>query len=232
MQRRIALSLSLAITTIVTFALVAVGAQAGFFSEHKTAKADEIVAAAPADGASTYAAPADTAPAPAEEGPFVVTDYVYIDEPGAPVGVRGTRAASWPATPAPAALKAASKATAQSQPAATAQPAAAIPTQAAPESTATEPPAPTSTPQPAAAPTQPPVQPSPPPAPSQPNEIEFTGTVTAIDGNTVTFAHGGKWTPVTVTKKLSDLEIGTRAKVHARLSGGAYIATEIEVGGD
>jgi hypothetical protein len=232
MQRRIALSLSLAITTIVTFALVAVGAQAGFFSEHKTAKADEIVAAAPAADASTYAAPADTAPAPAEEGPFVVTDYVYIDEPGAPVGVRGTRAASRPATPAPAALKAASKATAQSQPAATAQPAAAIPTQAAPESTATEPPAPTSTPPPAAAPTQPPVQPGPPPAPSQPKEIEFTGTVTDIDGNTVTFAYRGTSTPVTVTKKLSDLEIGTRAKVHARLSGVAYIATEIEVGGD
>lgn len=87
MQRRIALSLSLAFTTVVMFAMVAVGAQAGFFSEQRRAAASPAVASA---GAAT-----DTvAAAPAPEDPIIVTDYVYVDEPGAPMGIRVPKAAA------------------------------------------------------------------------------------------------------------------------------------------
>jgi len=87
MQRRIALSLSLAFTTVVMFAMVAVGAQAGFFSEQRSAAASPAVASA---GAAT-----DTvAAAPVPEDPIIVTDYVYIDEPGAPMGIRVPKAAA------------------------------------------------------------------------------------------------------------------------------------------
>lgn len=242
MHRRIALSLSLAITTIVMFAMVAVGAQAGFFSEHSTAKAAQSVAGAPAADAGAYAAPAD---ASAGDDPLVVTDYVYVDEAGAPTLVRAPRAASQPVTAASAAPSTASKAKAQAQaqpvaqaqaqPVAAAQtaeqppeatkPAAATATQAAPESTATQPAAATSTAQPAD--TSAPAQPTAPPASSLPREIEFVGTVTAIDGSIVTFAHRGTLTEVRVTSHLSSLEIGARVHVHAILSGGVYVATEL-----
>lgn len=107
MQRRIALSLSLAFTTVVMFAMVTVGAQAGFFAEHKSANASQVAAVVPA--------PADVPPAaPAQEDPLIVTDYVYVDEPGAPVGVRVPRAASpEPPTPAPTAQSTRSDAAAQ-----------------------------------------------------------------------------------------------------------------------
>lgn len=236
MHRRIALSLSLAITTIVMFAMVAVGAQAGFFSEHTTAKAAQSVAGAPAGDAGAYAAPADV---PAGDDPMVVTDYVYVDEAGAPTLVRAPRAVSPPVTAASAAPSTASKAKtqAQAQPVAAAQtaeqppeatkPAAATATQAAPESTATQPAVATSTAQPAPADTSAPAQPTAPPASSLPREIEFIGTVTAIDGNIVTFAHRGALTEVRVTSHISSLEIGARLHVHAVLSGGVYVATEL-----
>ena len=243
MQRRIALSFSLAITTIVMFAMVTVGAQAGFFSEHKAAKAAQV--AASAQPAAALPASGDEAAASAEEDPLVVTDYVYIDEAGAPVIVRQPRAASRPGTSAPAALTAASKARPQSQPAAASQPAeqppaaappaAAIPTQAAPESTATQPsastatklPAATSTPKPAATAPSAPAQPTAPPASSQPTEIEFIGTVTAVNGNMVTFLHGGVSTAVRVTQQFA---IGAQVHVHAFLSGGVYVAVQVEAG--
>lgn len=130
MQRRIALSLSLAFTTVVMFAMVTVGAQAGFFGEHKTANASQVGAAVPA--------PTDVPPAaPVQEDPLIVTDYVYVDEPGAPVGVRVPRVASpevpTPA-PAPTAKPARSSTSARTVVEAAAQPAAAQPQSSAPTS--------------------------------------------------------------------------------------------------
>lgn len=254
MQRRIALALSLAFTTIVTFAVVAVGAQAGFFSEHKTAKAAQVAAdTAKTGGASTVP---DTAQAPANQDPLVVTDYVYVDQTAVPVGVRGTRPASTrPNTSGPAALTGASTskdqpATARTQPGdsassgdATAAPAsptaggstptqpAASPTTSAPSSTSTAPPAPSATSKPAATSTAVPAAATSTPGASQPADIEFVGSVMAINGDMVTFSHGGTSTIVKVTSNLAALHNGTQAHVHAVLSGGIYVATEIEVGG-
>lgn len=146
MQRRIALSLSLAFTTVVMFAMVTVGAQAGFFGEHKTANASQVGAAVPA--------PTDVPPAaPVQDDPLIVTDYVYVDEPGAPVGVRVPRVASpEPPTPAPAptAKPARSSTSARTAVEAPAQPGAAQPV--APQSSAPTGEKPASAPAPAVAP--------------------------------------------------------------------------------
>ena len=68
MTRRLALAVALAFTTVVTFALVAIGAQAGLFGGRSDG--------APADAAAGQATPT------AE--PTVITEYRYIDVTATP----------------------------------------------------------------------------------------------------------------------------------------------------
>jgi len=213
MPRRIALALALAITTVVTFAVIAVGAQAGIFSADHAAKA-EVIADTPAD-ATVAEPPAESAApeAPVLPDPIIVTEYVYVDETAVAV-----RNADVPAGATP-----------KANPSAT----AAVPTVAQASSTAaaaTEPAAPSATAAPAATATAPAQQPPAPP-PAQQQELEFTGAVTAIEGDQVTFAHGGTTTTVRVTKNLGALGIGTTATVHAILVSSGYVAKEFEVRG-
>ena len=213
MPRRIALALALAITTVVTFAVIAVGAQAGIFSADHAAKAEGI-ADTPAD-AAVPEPPAESAaaPAPALPEPIVITEYVYVDETA--VAVRNAD------NPAGATPKANPSATAAAPTAAKASATAAA---------ATEPAAPSATAVPEATATAPAQQPPAPP-PAGPKELEFTGTVTAINGDQVTFAHGGTTTTVRVTQNLGALSIGTNATVHALLLSSGYVAKEIQLGG-
>jgi hypothetical protein len=68
MTRRLALAVALAFTTVVTFALVAVGAQAGLFG-----------------GGGKDGAPADAAAGQqATPEPTVITEYIYIDQTATP----------------------------------------------------------------------------------------------------------------------------------------------------
>jgi len=64
MTRRLALAVALAFTTVVTFAMVAIGAQAGFFGGGGS------------DGAPAAASVGET---PTPE-PTVITEYIYIDQ--------------------------------------------------------------------------------------------------------------------------------------------------------
>ena len=208
MTRRMALAVALAFTTVVTFSVMVFGAQHGVFSDKKTTK-QEAVAAPPADTPEPEAtATAVPAPPPAQLDPVVLTRYVYVDDPAAAVAAAPPPAA---AASTPTAAPTASPTRAASP---TAQPSA-IPTQVPPTAVATI--------APAASPTAAPAQ-------SQPTELEFVGTVTAIDGNVVTFSHGGKLTPVQVGNP-SSLSVGATAHVHAVLKSGVYVATEIEAGG-
>jgi hypothetical protein len=59
-------------------------------------------------------------------------------------------------------------------------------------------------------------------------EDEFEGTVTAIDGAMVTFAHDGGESVVQV-EDAEELEVGMRVKVHAIRIGDNWVAKEIEV---
>ena len=68
MTRRLALAVALAFTTVVTFAMVAIGAQAGFFGGGGN------------DGAPAEASAGQT---PTAE-PTVVTEYIYIDQTATP----------------------------------------------------------------------------------------------------------------------------------------------------
>ena len=70
MTRRLALAVALAFTTVVTFALVAIGAQAGLFGGGGKD-------GAPADAAAGQATPT------AE--PTVITEYIYVDQTVTPV---------------------------------------------------------------------------------------------------------------------------------------------------
>ncbi len=239
MQRKFALALSLAFTTIVTFAIIVVGAQAGFFNGHKAAKADQVSAEPPAQSDTANAGAAGPQAAVDNQAPLVVTDYIYIDQTPVPIRVRGTRAASGAPTPLPQGVTAQPKAqpasadaTRRADSSQTATPGAGNTAVAPPLPTATPPtspaaptptlPAPTPSPQPAA--TQPP-QPRPTSAPALAGEIEFVGTVTAISGNMATFAYGTTTTAVRVSQPVST---GARFHVHARLQGGVYVATELE----
>ena len=69
MTRRLALAVALAFTTVVTFALVAIGAQAGMFG-----------------GGGKDGSPADAVAgqAPTPE-PTVITEYIYVDQTVTPV---------------------------------------------------------------------------------------------------------------------------------------------------
>ena len=203
MPRRIALALALAFTTVVTVAIIGVGAQAGMFSSHNSAKAEEPLAeAAPAEAAASVT-PVEEAPPAAAQDPIIVTEYVYIDEPGAPAEARASGTPR--AKPSPAAS----------------------PVQ---QAEATPDPAPTQRPAPTATSPAPMATSAPPPAQaSQPKELEFAGTVTSIDGDEVTFSYSGK----TVVVRVSDpgsLEVGDKAHVHAILTSSGYVAKEIEAG--
>jgi len=79
MQRRLALALSLAFTTIVTFGVIAVGAQTGIFGGGHTEKAQQTAV----EQSPEPPTPAPTV-APAPPTPVIITEYVYVDEP-APV---------------------------------------------------------------------------------------------------------------------------------------------------
>jgi hypothetical protein len=219
-----ALAAALAFTTIVTFALVLTGTRGGLF-RNRGGTDDEVVAAAEPSpeeiaGALQYLASAGVPPA---QGPEYVTEYVYVDEPSGPPTVRYVTAPS-PQSAAPAGqVPPAAQPTAPAgpPPAATAEPTEPLPAPTQPAA----PPAPTDVPPPPA-PTSPPQQGGP------LDEDEFTGTVTAINGNVVTFAHDGTSTDVRVTEDLDRLDVGTRAKVHALLLSSGWVAKEIEVGGD
>jgi hypothetical protein len=219
MQRRIALALAFACTVVVVFALFAMGRQAGFFGGGTTAASQQGKAdsAGPDDvgGALRYLA-AVNQPAPT---PGTVTEYVYVDVPGSPQLTYVTR--SGPSAPA-------TNGEPQRLPTVPPGPA---PTQAPPPTAV----APTSVPPtPAPRPTSPapsPVPTSPPPAaPPSSGTTEFTGTVASVDGNVVVFTHNGTSTPVTVSSRdLTRLQPGVLAHVHARASGGVWVAEEIEV---
>ena len=205
MPRRISLAVALAFTTVVTFAVIAIGAPAGVFSEHKTsnAAAEEAPAVAPGDPASAVA-PAD---APATTAPQVVVETDYVDVQDPPPASAST---AKPATTETA--RATSTAAGATQTPAATQTARA---------TATTPPASTAT----AVPGNPTAA-----AAAAPAEIEFVGSVTAIDGNEVTFNHGGILTTVQVSNP-GALAVGITAHVHALMKPGGYVATEVQVGG-
>ncbi len=77
MDRRLALAVALALTSVATFGVIAVAAQTGFFGDHppKTAQAVAQPTAAHSD---LPVPPTDVAPTAT---PVVVTDYVYVDDP-------------------------------------------------------------------------------------------------------------------------------------------------------
>ncbi len=206
MPRRISLAIALAFTTVVTFAVIAIGAQAGVFSEHKTsnAAAEEAPAVAPADPAAAVA-PAD-APASAAPQVIVETDYVDVQDP--------------PPTSASTAKPATTETARATSTAAAGTTRTPVATQTA-GATATTPPVSTAT----AVPANPTAT-----SAAAPAEIEFVGSVTAISGNQVTFNHGGILTTVQVSNP-GALAVGVTAHVHALLKPGGYVATEVQVGG-
>ena len=211
MPRRISLALALAFTTVVTFAVIAIGAQAGVFSDHKTT--DAAAEEAPVDAAVYAAAPEASADAPATVAPQVImqTDYVDVQDPPPPGAVAAANPDATGTSGAAATPTARSAAT--RTPIATSTTAATATTQPAATAT-TAPPNPTATA----------------PAASLPSEIEFVGSVTAINGNQVTFSHGGTLTTVQVSSP-GALSVGVTAHVHALLKPAGYVATEVEVGG-
>ena len=216
MQRRFALATALAFTIVVTIGVLALGSSAGWFGHDGKAPPPSAVAA----GQPAQAAPQPQQPAgqlDAAPEPIVRTEYVYVDQPGggggAPAGAQSPAGAQPAAFAAPPQAPTAASAVPSPRPTSPAAP------------TATAPPAPTAT-QPA--PTQPPPSGG---GQSLPNEIEFTGVVTAINGKVVTFSHGGTSTDVTVNSGAGSLSVGESAHVHAILSGGVYVAVEIETGG-
>ena len=108
MQRRIALALSLAFTTIVTFSVVALGANAGFFSDAKkaatTQQAQAYSGQPPSNdtaGALLYLAAVAEQTAQAgirqPQPPRIITEYTYVYETPVPAAP----AAGQPAPSAP-----------------------------------------------------------------------------------------------------------------------------------
>lgn len=80
MTRRVALALAVALTTVVTFAVVATGQEVGMFGG---AGAGEDTSASAHQQLST------PTPTPIME-PDVITEYIYLDEPAAPTPQAGT----------------------------------------------------------------------------------------------------------------------------------------------
>ena len=209
MTRRISLAVALAFTTVVTFAVIAVGGQAGFFSGGKPSKAAATVEQQPETVTAPAApVPAQEAPAPASAEPVVITSYVYIQD----TPVAGAPAAAQPVATNPA------------QATSTAAAVATQPT--APAATRTAVPSPTTAPAPTATAAQPTIA----APPALPAEIEFVGTVTAISGDQVTFLHGSTKTTIKVTNP-GALSVGASAHVHAVLTSSGYVATEVQAGG-
>ncbi len=95
MQRRFALAISLALTTVVGFAVVAFGAQAGLFGSVGHKRAAEAVAQPTAVATQAQAAPA---PAPT---PVVITEYIQVPAP-AGASVPAVSSAAAPASQQPA----------------------------------------------------------------------------------------------------------------------------------
>ena len=82
MHRRLALAFSLAFTTVVTFGVIAVGAQIGVFSAGHSGASAQVAAPEP-----TNAPPPPPTQTPPTQGPptaVVVTQYDYVDVPDAP----------------------------------------------------------------------------------------------------------------------------------------------------
>lgn len=216
MTRRYALAAALAITTIITFMLVAMGTRAGMFGGGGGGDAAQAVATASPEelaGALRYLAAQQASPAAAQVAqvmadPQVFTEYVYVYETVTPPNAPPASAA----TPAPSPVGAAP----------------AVPTEPAmPEASATRAASPTPVP---LAPTAPPAS-APTTAPPGPSELEFTGTVTAISGDQVTWSYGGGSLTTRVVQGLDQLQAGTVAKVHALWVGSGYVAKEIELKG-
>lgn len=218
MQRRIALAVAFTLTVVASFAMVVVGRQAGLFGGGSGSGEEAAVAAdAGADdlGAALRYLAAINAPAPEP-----VTEYVYVDEPAGPPQITYvTRGGGSGAAPSPP------------------QAAVPAPPQAAPElaeedeTVEREPEQPS---QPEPTPNEEPTAPAPPPSQPQPNdergEEEFTGTVTAMSGDIVTFSHDGESVSVRVTERdLGRLRVGATAKVHAIRTSSSWVAKEIEV---
>jgi hypothetical protein len=195
------------LTTITTFALIALGTRGGLFG---TSGEDDAAASAasPDDVAAAlqYLAAQEQAASPA---PQVVTEYVYLDAPADPPQITyvtrtgGAPAASQTLAPGPTQ--------------------AAPPTVPAQEPTATLP-----TEQPTRVP--PTVAATPvSPERSVTGEDEFQGTVTAINGEMVTFARQGGAIVVQVGDP-GVLDVGMTVKVHAIRVGDTWVAKEIEFG--
>jgi hypothetical protein len=220
MQRRIALALSLAFTTIVAAALVMLASSAGWFSDAtkapKTAQAAASAATtAPDDSAAALLYLAAIRGTPAE--PNVVTEYVYVDgDRGAP------RRAPAEGNLAPAAAAGAG------------QPAA---PPATPRPAPTDPPAPSATAAPASATPPPlatPAPAAPPPQQSAACPTEFVATVVSVQsagsGTSVAWSNGAVTLVGAGTPGGSSLAPGVRAHVHAMALSAGCTATEIEAG--
>jgi hypothetical protein len=216
MPRRISLAIALAFTTIVTFAVIAVGGQAGLFNAGSPSKVAATAEQVPGTAPAVATVPLQDPPAAPAADAQMITEYVYVED---------TPVAGQPAAAAQAASRANSAAGSPSTPTApagatqTAQPTSPAPTRTAAPSPTT-----------AAAPTATTAQPPAPTSSALPAEIEFVGTVTAINGSLVTFSHGGITTIVKVSNP-GALFVGASAHVHALLTSTGYVAAEVALGG-
>lgn len=222
MPRRIALALSLAFTTVVTFALVSLGVNAGFFSDEKKSSttqkahaADEQIRTDDANAALLYLAAVGEQSAQARPGqlaPRVVTEYVYVYETPVPRALIGTqsRDSAPPVTPPSTVLS---------------------PTEDLNDERPDDEEPPSATPR--AQPTTAPPTPRPTASPQQATcRDEFESTVTATTpisgGRLVTWTNGIQTNVPDSTPHASSLQTGVRAQVHATASGGCTV-TEIEL---
>ena len=215
MSRRISLAFALAFTTVVTFAVVVLGANSGVFSDAPKEDAAAGMEVHPTPAPPAVVAPG-AAPAPAGEmTPQVIIEYQYVDVTvSAPAAVGPTRpAGAPPVTPTPATPAATQVDDGAPSPS---------PSPVAPAPPTVAPPSPTA---PATATTAASATPAP------KKELEFTGTVTSVSGDLVTFSYGGDKTVTVrvVTMSTSLLPTGTRAHVHALLLSDGYVAKEISV---
>lgn len=235
MPRRIAFALALAFTTIVTFALFAMGANAGFFSDaKKKATTQDAQAYEQQDdlaGALQYLAA--TGASQAQPEPQIITDYVYVYETPIPdvtyvlrrgnpqvAATRSQPQQQQPATTSPAAPTPAPAGAAPTSVPVSATPPIAAPTQPAAASPTAPAPAPTDTPAPAQ-----------PPANAANCPKEFKSTVTAIEpvsqGQSVTWANAAVTLVVPATPGGSKVQVGGQFAVHAKLLSIGCTAIEI-----
>lgn len=220
MSRRIALALAFAFTTVVTFAIIAVGTTTGLFAGDDGGGASAATEASPEDvaGALLYLAATSGAPeqAPADAAPNVITEYVYVDEPAPPPVVSYVRSEP-PPVPPPAGQQAPA-------PAPAAETAAGESSQPAPQPTS-------------------PAQRSDDDGADDEHSVaygacddEFKSTVAEIEpaegGSLVTWTNGEQTVVVDGTRHAGELAVGTSAKVHAKQLWAGCTAIEIEISGD